>query len=59
MVIAQSIFSTKGRYYINECALIEKKMMILIKMMTHKKVKLQLHISGEFYDKVMIGHDET
>ena len=38
MLICDKIFETKGRYYIGACALVEKKALILIKMMSRRKI---------------------
>ena len=38
MLICDKIFETKGRYYIGACAMVEKKVLILIKMMSRRKV---------------------
>lgn len=40
MLITDKIFDSKGKYYMGACALVEKKILILIKMMTAKSVLL-------------------
>lgn len=40
MLVSDKIFESKGKYYMGPCALIENKKLILIKMMTAKKVFL-------------------
>lgn len=46
MLITDKIFDSKGKYYMGACALVEKKVLVLIKMMTAKKVELEMHVSG-------------
>lgn len=55
MLITDKIFDSKGKYYMGACALVEKKILILLKMMTAKVVMLEPHVCGEFYCRVVIG----
>lgn len=57
MLITDKIFDSKGKYYMGACALVERKVLVLIKMMTAKKVELEMHVSGEFYVAVRINND--
>ncbi len=57
MLITDKIFDSKGKYYMGACALVEKKILILLKMMTAKDVFLEPHVSEEFYFRVLINKD--
>lgn len=57
MLITDKIFDSKGKYYMSACALVEKKVMILLKMMTVKNVRVEPHVCGEFYSRVWVNGD--
>ncbi len=40
MLITDKIFDSKGKYYMGACALVEKKVLVLLKMMSIKNVKV-------------------
>ena len=40
------------------CALVERKMLLLIKMMTRKVVMLEPHPSKEFYARLFVDKEE-
>lgn len=45
MLISDKIFDSKSKYYMGACALVLKKQLILIRMITAKKVMLEPHVS--------------
>lgn len=57
-LIGEKIFESKGRYFLAESAMIEKGLLILIKLLTTKHFMLEVHPSKLFVERIFFDESE-